>query len=463
MVKFWYDNWTTEFEHFIGNGKYNIDTVECLNKLDITEIPQDNMLQPEDNKTSIIGDRLLLTSLVSDNKYFEHVKWVSDKSDIDSDDVFYYPIYESIKRRGNIYQSAFHFDEEVLGFTLKHTDPFIIDSIKNGKCKILIISLFEAYRGFSYDSNRMINSLYTAMPWLKASDIIVVSGESGKQVNIFTNHYGCEYTSVSYPYFMDVIKITASKYLSQNNPNLDNTSRPYKFLFYGGKPRLHRIVTMASLIDNDDISKGLIAMNSIASDNANTHTKRTRLINAFVSEMILCGYDEQSAVLLIDKTMDMINDGLTISRSPNNNYEWVYDSIDFINTYFSIIGETYPSSFVDGTEEDIFLTGKTFKCFAFKHPFVMVGQPKTLKRIRELGFKTFSPYIDESYDDIEDYFERMKAANKEIHRLCQMSNYELKEMREGLLNILEHNYNHMINSNDDLQYVKFLKRLPNLV
>lgn len=42
------------------------------------------------------------------------------------------------------------------------------------------------------------------------------------------------------------------------------------------------------------------------------------------------------------------------------------------------------------------------------HPFIVYGSPFTLKSLRELGFKTFSPFIDESYDETISPFRRMQ-------------------------------------------------------
>ena len=59
------------------------------------------------------------------------------------------------------------------------------------------------------------------------------------------------------------------------------------------------------------------------------------------------------------------------------------------------------------------------------HPFIVYGSPFTLKSLRELGFKTFSPFIDESYDETISPFRRMQKITKEIKRLCSMSDTEM--------------------------------------
>ena len=47
----------------------------------------------------------------------------------------------------------------------------------------------------------------------------------------------------------------------------------------------------------------------------------------------------------------------------------------------------------------------------------MYSTPQHLKRLQILGYKTFSPYIDESYDLIENNKERFYAIVNEIDRI----------------------------------------------
>lgn len=48
--------------------------------------------------------------------------------------------------------------------------------------------------------------------------------------------------------------------------------------------------------------------------------------------------------------------------------------------------------------DSIHLTEKTFKTLYMGHPFVISGQARSLERIRDLGFETYSSTVDESYD-----------------------------------------------------------------
>lgn len=91
------------------------------------------------------------------------------------------------------------------------------------------------------------------------------------------------------------------------------------------------------------------------------------------------------------------------------------------------------------------LTEKTFKPIANFMPFLVLGSVNTLQLLRELGFKTFSPWIDESYDSELDETIRFEKISAEISRLCNMSIEELHKWYWEMEDILLHNRNHLLN------------------
>ena len=66
------------------------------------------------------------------------------------------------------------------------------------------------------------------------------------------------------------------------------------------------------------------------------------------------------------------------------------------NTCFSLVAETQVEPEI---EQPIFITEKTFKPVAFKHPFMVFGNQGTLAHLHSLGFETYENLFDESYDN----------------------------------------------------------------
>ena len=77
-----------------------------------------------------------------------------------------------------------------------------------------------------------------------------------------------------------------------------------------------------------------------------------------------------------------------------------------LDTYYqsSLISVVTETNFITS---DIFNTEKIFKPMVHRQPFIVIGPYKTLENIRSMGYKTFSDFWDESYDDIEDPNERL--------------------------------------------------------
>ena len=87
------------------------------------------------------------------------------------------------------------------------------------------------------------------------------------------------------------------------------------------------------------------------------------------------------------------------------------------------------------------MTEKTWKTFQATHPFIILSTPHFLGDLRGLGYKTFSPYIDESYDDVEEDGLRFKMVMDEVERFANMTDDEVHEFQNNVKDILEFNHN----------------------
>ena len=112
----------------------------------------------------------------------------------------------------------------------------------------------------------------------------------------------------------------------------------------------------------------------------------------------------------------------------------------FAESYINIVNET---SFEFGEGEFPFISEKTFHHPIINlQPFIVIGNPYTLKTLRDLGFKTFSPFIDETYDECTDFRNRFELINAEIYRLSALSLSEIHDIYYQLTDVLIHNQNH---------------------
>jgi hypothetical protein len=106
----------------------------------------------------------------------------------------------------------------------------------------------------------------------------------------------------------------------------------------------------------------------------------------------------------------------------------------YVETYFSIVNET---TYYENTP---FLSEKIFKTIAMGHPFILATAPNSLQYLKELGYKTYAPFINESYDSIEDPGNRMLAILDEVKRLCSIPETILrKQWLPGVRQIAKYN------------------------
>lgn len=125
----------------------------------------------------------------------------------------------------------------------------------------------------------------------------------------------------------------------------------------------------------------------------------------------------------------------------------------YVNSYFSVVTETFfyetyhtHRSYTEVNDISRFITEKTYKPIIMKHPFVLLARPYTLEFLKELGYKSFHPFIDESYDTIKDNDLRLKAVCDEVVRLSKKTNSEWVEWQNSVKDIVEHNHRFFYNS-----------------
>lgn len=138
-------------------------------------------------------------------------------------------------------------------------------------------------------------------------------------------------------------------------------------------------------------------------------------------------------------------------NTSNSNKPW------FADTYVHIITET---RFMYGSTP--FISEKTYRPISNLQPFIMVGNYHSLRYLKEFGFKTFSPFIDESYDDEIDYKIRMQKIYSEIEKLNNMPINEIHDWYYSITNILLHNQKHLMDLSSINPYQETIDYLKNL-
>ena len=135
-------------------------------------------------------------------------------------------------------------------------------------------------------------------------------------------------------------------------------------------------------------------------------------------------------------------------------YSYIYD-----NSYFTVTTESgecvqlCDQFCVDHLDEyfrpfhnEIFITEKTTRPMLYLHPQILYSSTGTLEYLKNWGFKTFSNYWNEDYDNEPNANKKLQMIMDVVTELNNKSLEELHEMYWDMMPILKHNQNILINT-----------------
>jgi len=142
----------------------------------------------------------------------------------------------------------------------------------------------------------------------------------------------------------------------------------------------------------------------------------------------------------IKNTQFTVDVGAILNSIPNNitssSSSADYDVDDITSTRVSVVLETV----VDSSK--IHLTEKILRPIACAHPFVLAAGLGALKYLRHYGFKTFSDFWDESYDDETDTISRLKKITVTMQQIQNITKDDWQKIQQ----IAKYNQQHFFST-----------------
>ena len=239
--------------------------------------------------------------------------------------------------------------------------------------------------------------------------------------------------------WMTLFEATGKDAIKSNNnlmPAIKKTKKwPKKYLCLNRRWRLHRPFMVSMLYDRNLIQYGHISLatsDNPAVDNWNSAFKQLRNIYSNHEDILAlicrCSNIKNRLGELYLDTTDLATNRAMYEDTIAPFYE---------DTFFSVVNET---TYHEGIP---FLSEKIFKVIAMGHPFILSSAPNTLQYLHKLGYKTFDPIIDESYDAIESNKERMVAIVDQIEKLCKMDKQQTAAFISKIRPIVQHNFDNL--------------------
>jgi hypothetical protein len=224
------------------------------------------------------------------------------------------------------------------------------------------------------------------------------------------------FTIITFPYYeVDAYKkVIEQKICDHVTPEDTKTKNAVRtFLSLNGKPnKFMRLKQVALYWQRRLMNNGLITLTRTEEDKQ--HFPNLKDYYPYVSS-ILSEKDFEKLCKHWPHSLDEHNVEKGLYGKHFSGYP--FDKKLFADTYLSVISETHSGA--HDCNPQFFPTEKTYKAIINCHPFIMLSTQYYLKELQAQGYKTFAPYIDESYDQEPDAYKRMNLAIDQIEKLSK--------------------------------------------
>ena len=415
------------------------------------------------NKYNIVSDKFTNSfkkitkhSYLSENYFISTLEGIkrfdSPSKFIEEDESFIYPLYIGAN-------TLFHTD-------LPSPPSNVVDYIKKGKGIILFIYVNE---GNFYELNHFtFFSNWSSKFKFKKSNVFLVSSNlninkpfqkyltEGKILDNITYHGINYYESVIWNLAntSSILKSENIKLIKDFLKKIhykDVSNKQYYFNSLNRQPRPERIFLVTLLKSFEKIS----SLCSLSLGPQHIRPDSYKLEDLPIDSSIISDEKDLKAVqnFVSSNFSSIKKEGYTLdykdfslAGSDNLNYSF------YNNSYISVVVET------ENDDRIMFLTEKTFKPIMCYHPFILVGSKHSLKTLKGLGYKTFSNWWDESYDNFDNIYDRIYHAFKEIKKISQLDKNSLSDMIKDMKSVLEYNANHYMTNKHSLKSFSFIDK-----
>jgi hypothetical protein len=314
-------------------------------------------------------------------------------------------------------------------FEYSHTPSGVLSHIRGGNGFLLLEQSAEAYV-----TGPELTALhaYLELNRIPPNKVIYLTG----CMNATTLYeYWCiekGYTNKMHMIPFPVSQDSLAIYFTTWNPSVpeyDAERVPEKlFLAWNRRFRQHRTAIALGLNKLNLLDRSYVSMHLMDPENNRDHITNT-YYDYLLKDFDIQPSDITNFVNKLPLTLDGETDVDQMCQDFNDATRPFYQ-----NSLVSIITET------NFNAQEVTLTEKSFKPMKEKHPFISVGAAGTLKALRDMGFKTFSDFWDESYDDVSDPRERIRRILNVCNKISKWDNETIINFRRNVKPILDNNY-----------------------
>ncbi len=298
------------------------------------------------------------------------------------------------------------------GMLLSAFDPQVLADLASGR-SVLVLDLSNEGPGFWASLFESVHEQLAEHGIARTS--VMMLNQNRLMAEAYRQHFGDG--GIVFGYFDVFVKYIAGSIDEGLSSSLFDTGEELRayvpfsgtpthdFLCMNATPRWHRILTYRHLTTQPFAQAGLLSFHG-----ANPSNPKIQSLEGLVIPPEIV---ENFGHLVADIDTWMPQEPIRFDTDTRMGNELV-NSLQtgaHLDTLYSVVTET---DFFDAPIERV--TEKAIKAAGLGHPFILVGAPRSVSWLQELGFETFAQTFDHSYDRQSDHVLRMKAIFREIDR-----------------------------------------------
>lgn len=328
----------------------------------------------------------------------------------------------------------------------------LVEDVHNKKAKIVFLYVTEGDWGIYQFHFDWLDTLVERYKFDNDDVLFLTANLKAKE-----NYTKDKFTIIPYNFFIDRLDFLAidkvdkhnlnrfeNEYLKYINNNKINKKKNH-FICFNGIPKLHRLLMFGMIKSNSKLNDTtILSLRNTPSNNT----------NAFYEEVSHNPVDKR--IINFFKDYDSNTNYSYDTADWDNLSEWgnFINEKAHKNTFLNIVTETMCNN------ESVFITEKTYKPIYMCQPFIIFGNPHSLKKLKEYGFKTFDKWWDESYDEELDLNVRLEKIVKVLEEISSWDFDKCYDITNQMEEILIHNYKQMMTT-DELYKIYSLLQTDN--
>lgn len=223
------------------------------------------------------------------------------------------------------------------------------------------------------------------------------------------------------------------------------------FLCFNRVPKIHRLVIFSELMSNVNFKdKYITSLASISDFPYLNYGNKENIITNLIEFA-----NNKLEFLEFIKTYDFNNEYTFDEKNLQNNKANTFNIDAHNSTFLNIITESLLHE-----KNVIFFSEKTFKPIIAAQPFIMVGNPYSIQKLKELGFKTFDRWWDESYDLEKNLSKRLQKIINVMEEIATWDYDRCYQITQEMQETLKHNFSVLLNTQNTKNLMEFLDSNP---